>query len=47
MSYNSFSVDLNSAPENLFVGNVLDLLFLVFCQEIKYDDILQEEHKTL
>ena len=31
MFYNSFSVDLKSAPENLFVGAVLDLRFLVFC----------------
>ena len=39
MSYCSYSIDLDFAPENLFVGNVLNLRF---CLAIKYADILQE-----
>ena len=47
MSSNSYLVDLKSAPEYLFVGDILELGFLFFRLEIKYADILQEEHKTL
>ena len=41
MSYNSYSLDLKSAPENLLVGDVLDLSFLVFLLETKHLDFLR------
>lgn len=39
MSYCSYSIDLDFAPENLFVGYILNLRF---CVAIKYPNILQE-----
>ena len=39
MRYSSYSIDLDIAPENLFVCNVVELCF---CLAIKYVDILQE-----
>ena len=39
MSCSSYSIDLDIAPENLLIGDVLDLRF---CLAIKYANTLQE-----